>query len=104
MLCEPLEADPERFTDPLAYVFLAPPLTGSGDAQLVVLVQFKTRPMADADHFEVNSMQRGTCIYQFGGSQGGIKLVSLICSDALAFDDADAQAVCAIAPSSFTYS
>lgn len=94
VLYEPLDADPERFLDPLAYVFAAPVLENQGETKLVILVQFKTHPMADEDHFEVNGLQRGTRIYQFGGSAGQeIRLISLICSDALAFFDADARAV-----------
>jgi hypothetical protein len=38
-------------------------------------------------------MQRGTCIYQFGGIGQRLKLVSLICSDAFAFRDDDAEAI-----------
>ena len=91
---EPLDPDPNRFLDPLAYVFIAPPLEGDGAPSPVVLVQFKTHPMGDADHFEINGLQRGTCVYQFGGTAGqDIKLVSLICSDAFAFLDDQAQAV-----------
>lgn len=47
LLYENLPADPNRFTDPLVYVFLA--------------------PQGDQDHFEVNGLQRGTRVYQFGG-------------------------------------
>lgn len=93
VLCEPLQPDPGRFTDPLAYVFLASPVDGDGAARTVVLVQFKTYPMGDNDHFEVNHLQRGTRIYQFGGIGQSLKLVSLICSDVFAFQDADAQAI-----------
>jgi hypothetical protein len=93
VLFEQLQPDQERFTDPLAYVFTAAPIEGSGAAKIVVLVQFKTHPMGDNDHFEVNGMQRGTRIYQFGGAVQGLKLVSLICSDVFAFQDADALAI-----------
>ncbi|MCH7471593.1 hypothetical protein IIA79_01380, partial [bacterium] len=94
VLFEPLDPDPERFLDPLAYVFVAPVLEDDGATRLVVLVQFKTYPMGDPDHFEVNGLQRGTCIYQFGGiARQEIKLVSLICSDAFAFLDPQAEVV-----------
>ena len=56
----------------------------------MLLVQFKTRAMGDRDHFEVNSLQRGTCIYEFGRSGHTVRLVSLICSDA--FDLLDPEA------------
>jgi hypothetical protein len=93
LISEPLPEEPGRFTDPLAYVFLAPPIDGNGVARLVVLVQFKTYPMGDNDHFEINGLQRGTRIYQFGGVGQSLKLVSLICSDAFDFQDADANAI-----------
>ena len=94
VLHEPLDGDPERFLDPLAYVFVAPVLENQAETKLVILVQFKTHPMADKDHFEVNGLECGTRIYQFGGSDGQeIRLISLICSDALAFFDAQALAV-----------
>ncbi len=89
LLFEPLEADPERFVDPLAYVFHAPVADGSGSEKLVVLIQFKTRPMGDDDHFETKNLQTGTHIYQFGGD-GNIRLISLICSDVFGFTDAHA--------------
>jgi len=94
VLFEPLEPDPGRFVDPLAYVFNAVPADGNGGApRTIVLVQFKTHPMGDKDHFEINGMQRGTCLYQFGGVGQSLRLVSLICSDAFAFQDEDAKAV-----------
>jgi hypothetical protein len=93
VIYETLPADGERFTDPLAYVFLAPPADGNGAGKIIVLVQFKTYPMGDPDHFEVNGLQRGTRVYQFGIVGQSIKLVSLICSDALNFQDPDANAV-----------
>ena len=62
VIYEPLEPDPARFLDPLAYVFVAPTLGGQGETKLCVLIQFKTHPMSDANHFEVNSLQLGCCI------------------------------------------
>ena len=53
---------------------------GSDAFQLVVLVQFKTKPMADPDHFEVNGLQLGSRIYTFAKSANDIRLASLICS------------------------
>jgi len=93
VLCETLQPDPQRFTDPLAYVFVAAPIEGDGAARIVVLVQFKTHPMGDDNHFEINGLQRGTLVYQFGGVGASLKLVSLICSDAFAFHDAHAEAI-----------
>jgi len=92
LVYEPLDPDPERFLDPLAYVFLAPRVDNN-ESKIVVLVQFKTYPMGDNNHFETNGMQRGTRVYQFGRIGHSLRLVSLICSDALVFLDADAVAV-----------
>jgi hypothetical protein len=47
--------------------------------------------MGDPDHFEVNAMQRGTSIYQFGGGQEALKLTTLICADVFAFKDSHAE-------------
>ena len=93
VLHEPLETDAARFTDPLAYVFAAPPFEIADAAKPVILVQFKTHPMGDDDHFEINRLRKGTVTYQFGGSDGQLKLVSLICSDVFAFTDAHARAI-----------
>jgi hypothetical protein len=93
VIFETLPVQQDRFLDPLAYIFLAPPTDGNGAARLVMLVQFKTFPMADNNHFETNGMQRGTRIYRFGVAGQSISLVALICSDALDFYDADAAAI-----------
>jgi hypothetical protein len=88
-----LTPDPERFTDPLAYVFQTAQTNGDGPLRTVVLVQFKTHPMGDDDHFETDGLQRGTQVYQFGGTGNQLRLVSLICSDAFALQDRHARAI-----------
>jgi hypothetical protein len=93
LIYEPLQPNNARFLDPLAYIFQAPRTANNGQQGLVILVQFKTFPMGDADHYEINNLQRGTQIYQFGGNNEQNKLVSLICSDAFQFTDANAAAV-----------
>jgi hypothetical protein len=93
LLYENLAADPNRFFSPLAYVFKAQEGDGGQDERTVVLVQFKTHPMGDPNHFEINGMQRGSCVYQFGGNGENLKLVSLICADAFAFEDGDARLI-----------
>ena len=90
MLYENLDVEPARFLDPLAYVFLAP---CNSILKVVILVQFKTYPMGDNDHFEVNGLQLGKCIYKFGGGESSLKLVSIICSDAFKLLDSDAKAI-----------
>ena len=92
MLSEQLQPDPQRFIDPLVYVFTAPSATGNDPGRVVLLVQFKTFPMGDKEHFEVNGLQRGTRIYQLGKTDS-LRLVTLICSDALDFLDDDAKKV-----------
>lgn len=92
VLFEPLNAQGNRFLDPLAYVFHAPKV-GGGGTQLVVLVQFKTKPMADADHFEINGLQLGSRVYTFARSHNDIRLVSLICSDAFGLLDPQAEEI-----------
>lgn len=91
LLCETIETGPKHFTDPLAYVFQAP-VQGSSELALVVLVQFKMHPMGDDDHFEISALQRGSCVYQFGGGNQ-IRLISILCSDSFAFFDKEAKEV-----------
>jgi len=93
VIFEQLQSESERFISPLAYVFVAPPSSNNGEAKTVILVQFKTHPMGDPKHFEINGMQRGTRIYQFGSNEHPLKLISLICADAFEFNDADAKKV-----------
>ena len=91
IIFEQLDKENDRFLSPLAYVFNTP--DGGGEEHIVLLVQFKTHPLGDVDHFEVNGLQRGISIYQFGGGQGGLKLTTLICADVFSFEDRHAQAV-----------
>ena len=93
VIYEPLDASSRRFVSPLAYIFVSPPALDNGESKTVVLVQFKTHPMSDPDHFEINGMQRGTRIYQFGGNEQNLKLVSLICADAFELNDEIAAAI-----------
>jgi hypothetical protein len=86
ILFEDLLPDDSKFVDPVAYVFWTKRIDSHED-RLVVLVQFKTVPMGDADHFEVNGLQQGTKIYVFGGHGNQIRLATILCSDAFAFTD-----------------
>jgi hypothetical protein len=92
VIFEPLAAVQNKFLDPLAYVFLAP-VAGGAEFQLFVLVQFKTKPMSDQDHFEVNGLQLGSQVYTFAKAPNGIRLVSLICSDAFGLLDPQAEEI-----------
>ncbi len=93
VIYEPFDASSTRFVSPLAYLFVTPPAQDGGEAKTVVLVQFKTHPMGDSNHFEINGMLRGTRIYQFDGKEQNLKLVSLICSDAFELIDEKAKAI-----------
>jgi len=93
MLYEIRPPDQDRFVCPLVYVFVAPTLADNNILKTVVLVQFKTEPSYDPDNLEANEMQRGNAVYQFGGTNNRLKLVSLICSDATGFTDAIADVI-----------
>jgi hypothetical protein len=91
LMYEAMPSTSSRFVDPLAYVFRAQTRGGDGDWRVVVLVQFKTYPMGDDDHFEVSGLEVGLRVYQFGTAGQSIRLVSLLCSDAFAFKDPEAN-------------
>ncbi|MBE0448704.1 MAG: hypothetical protein IBX64_11525 [Actinobacteria bacterium] len=93
VIYEPLDASSTRFVSPLAYIFVSQSAQDNGEAKTVVLVQFKTHAMGDADHFEINGMQKGNCIYQFGGNEQNLKFISLICADAFALSDEIASTI-----------
>ena len=91
VLYEDLVDDPARFLNGVAYVFQTRDADQDAN-QLVILLQFKTCPFGDDDHFEVNGMLRGSCLYTFG-SNGSLHLATIICSDAFEFQDAHATAI-----------
>lgn len=93
VLFESLPPEPARFTDPLVYVFRAKSKADEAAENTVLLVQFKTSPMSDPTDYEVNLLHKGTKVYQFGKAGESLRLVSLICSDVLDFEDADAKQV-----------
>jgi len=93
VIYEPLDSSSTRFVSPLAYIFVSPSAQDNGEAKTVVIVQFKTHAMGDVDHFEINGMQKGNYIYQFGGNEQNLKLISLICADAFALSDEIAAAI-----------
>ena len=88
VIYEPLDqlrAD-RTLLDPVALIFNAK--RANGQDCLVVLVQFKTCPSRDDLFLEEASLKRGTTVYRLRGGCGTLSLVTLICSDALAIDDA----------------
>lgn len=90
VLYENLDSEPGRFLDPVLYIFSSRPMRGDDNLRLVIVVQFKTSPMADPGHFETNGLQLGTRLYYFGNGSTQLRLATIICSDA--FDLLDAQA------------
>lgn len=81
VLFEDLPDAEGSFFDPLAYVFRTKHEDGS--ERLVILIQFKTHPMSDPDHFEISKLQTGNRIYVFGTKGETIRLAAMICSDAM---------------------
>ena len=83
-----------QFLDVLAYVTKAK--STAGDVKDVITLQFKTTPMGGNDTFERTHLVCGNLIYYWHNPTDVIRLVSLICSDALEFDEA-ARAKCGFA-------
>lgn len=94
VIYESLDSASSKFVSPLAYVFKAPIIDNLDESRTVILVQFKTEAMGGSDDFENSVIQKGTHLYQFGGGDDCIKLVSLICADAFAFEDMIAKKIC----------
>lgn len=79
---EGLQTPEGSFLDPVFYVFQSQTL--AGEQKLVIVVQFKTEPMADFNEVERIHMVRGTKIYVFNQAiQARQRLTTLICSDSL---------------------
>lgn len=93
IIYESLDSASPKFVSPLAYVFKAPITANLDESRTVILVQFKTKAMGGSVDFENSLIQKGTHLYQFGGGDDCIKLVSLICADAFAFEDKIAKKI-----------
>jgi len=83
---EPLSTITGQFFDVLAYITKTKNITGEEIG--VIVLQFKTQPMG-GDTFERDHLIRGQSIYIWHNPEDIIRLISLICSDALVFDDSD---------------
>ena len=92
-LYEPLSQQQGKFLDPVLYIFKATPHNGSTTPTLLIVVQFKTSPMGDAGHFEINGLQVGTRLYYFGDGTTQLRLATIICSDAFALLDDEARQI-----------
>ncbi len=82
---EEYDGDPERFLNPVVYLFRTVRESQSDASCIIALIQFKVCPLGDNQHYEVNRLQCGTRLYYFGGTNTQLRLVTLICSDAFAF-------------------
>lgn len=88
---EELDDTPDRFLNPVAYIFTSEQQGADATSRLVMLLQFKICPMGDSNHFEVNRLQTGTRLYCFGNGTTQLRMATLICSDAFAFLDEHAM-------------
>jgi hypothetical protein len=91
VLYEALESQPGRFLDPVVYVFSSRSSERGDNVRLMMVVQFKTSPMGDDGHYEINGLQTGNRLYYFGNGTTQLRLATLICSDAFAFLDEHAR-------------
>lgn len=79
-----------RYLDPLVYLFRTE-TSDSMEPRLVMVVQFKTCPSGDAHNTEATCMAKGQDVYLFERGHE-VRLLTIICSDAFAFTDADVDA------------
>ena len=88
VIYEPLDhlAADRHLLDPVALVFNSK--RTNGQECLVVLVQFKTFPSRDKLFAEEAVLRCGTTVYRLGGERGKLSLVTLICSDVFALNEA----------------
>jgi hypothetical protein len=91
VLHEPLTEAPGRFLDPVLYLFQTFPTSAGTPPVRVVVIQFKTHPMGDDRHFEINGLHCGTRVYYFGDGTTTLRLATILCSDAFALRDTEAQ-------------
>jgi hypothetical protein len=85
---EPIPTVAGNFLDVLAYVTKTEATTGG--IKDVIVLQFKTLAMG-GDTFERDHLLRGQRIYVWHNPIDNIRLISLICSEALAFDQAASE-------------
>ncbi len=83
--CDALPVD-RSLLDPVVLLFATQ--RSDGNSRLVALVQFKTCPSRDPLFVEEGLLKRGTTVYKFRGDCDTLSIITLICSDAFAVDDA----------------
>lgn len=75
----------QTFLNPVCYIFWA---NDNGNKKLVITMQFKTSAMGgDVTHLERDYMIPGTKGYILRNNENSINLISLICADALVFNE-----------------
>jgi hypothetical protein len=82
-LSEAIPNGPGRFLNVLVY--LTRTETDAGEARGIVVLQFKHEPLGGTT-FERDHLIRGQLVHIWRNPQDNIRLISLICSDALTFD------------------
>lgn len=87
-LSEDIPNGPGRFLNVLAYICRTQ--TNTGEPRGVVVLQFKHEPMG-GNTFERDHLIRGQVVHIWRNPQDTIRLISLLCSDALVFNPAVAQ-------------
>jgi hypothetical protein len=80
------ESEEKKFLDPIIYIFKTKVM--GGDTYRDVLVfQFKSHPMGAAFKYEADNMLRGSKRYIIRNGISSIWLITIICSESLAFDE-----------------
>jgi len=82
-VCEPIPNGSGRFLNVLAYI--ARTETLAGEPRLIVVLQFKHEPMG-GNTFERDNLICGDLVHIWRNPQDNIRLISLLCSDALIFN------------------
>jgi hypothetical protein len=88
-LHEPVPAGQGNFLDVLVYLTRAE--HNDGSIRKVAVLQFKTTPMGGID-FEQQNLRRGTTTYYWCNHPDNIRLMTLLCSESLTFDQAASDA------------
>ncbi|MBG6073921.1 MULTISPECIES: hypothetical protein [unclassified Polaromonas] len=76
-----------RYLNPMVYIFRTETIDTNAP-KVVMVVQFKTAPSGDPQNIEATRMALGNAVYLFEHGNE-VRLITLICSDALAFSKKD---------------
>ena len=78
-------SEEKKFLDPIIYFFKTK-VIGSDTYRNVLVFQFKTHPMGAAFKYEADNMLRGSKRYIIRNGVSSIWLITIICSESLAFN------------------